>query len=127
MPIIKLDARIADLRKCGLSHSEAVGQALFEALDLAIETPCPPVGENVGASSVTTPASTGPRAGIRRSNLDCNNRLVKRGVVVSYHGMRYQVHKVSRGWFWGRRVHINGVNPAEIPDRLLCEVVQVVA
>jgi hypothetical protein len=86
----------------------------------------PPVGENVGASSVTTPAPTGPRAGIRLSNLDRNGRLVKRGCVVSYHGIRYQVHKVSRGWFWGRRLHLNGVNPAELPDRLLCEVVQVV-
>ncbi len=93
---------------------------------MSLSLSCPPVGENVGASSVTTPAPTGPRAGIRLSNLDRNNRLVKRGCVVSYHGMRFQVHTVSRGWFWGRRVHLNGVNPAELPDRLLCEVVQVV-
>lgn len=94
---------------------------------MSLSLSCPPEGENVGASSVTTPVSTGPRAGIRLSNLDRNQRLVKRGVVVSYHGMRYQVHKVSRGFFWGRRVRLNGVNPAELPDRLMCEVVQVVA
>lgn len=121
-----IEARVADLRKCGLSHSEAVAQALSEGVDQAIETRCPPEGENVGASSVTTPVSTGPRAGIPLSNLDCNNRLVKRGCVVSYHGLRFQVHKVSRGWFWGRPVGRFGVDSSKLPSRLMCETVQVV-
>lgn len=127
MSKFNIEARVAELRKCNLSHSEAVAQALSEGMDEAIEARCPPVGENVGASSVTTPVSTGPRAGIRLSNLDCNDRLVKRGVTVSYHGLRFQVSKVSRGWLWGLPVGCFGVTSRQVTARLMCESVQVVS
>lgn len=94
---------------------------------MSLFTSCPPVGENVGSSSVTTPGSTGPRAGIRLSNLDMNGRLVKRGVTVSYCGLRYNVTKVNRGWMWGRYLRLSGFNPHEPAERFMCEVVQVVA
>ncbi len=60
----------------------------------------------------------------RLSNLDLNGRLVKRGVLVSWHGLRCDVVKVNRG-----RCFIRPVCRFAVPsDDLLvrCESVQVV-
>lgn len=35
---------------------------------------------------------------LRSSNLDLNNKLIKRGLIVSYHGIRGRVTKVNRGY-----------------------------
>lgn len=62
---------------------------------------------------------------MKLSNLDQFDKLVKRGQVVSYHGIRYQVQRVRGGMFWGGEMDafgkINGVF-----NWLTCENVQIV-
>lgn len=54
-----IEARVSDLRKCGLSHAEAVAQALSEGIDSALSRSGPREGVNVGVACVTTPAPAG--------------------------------------------------------------------
>lgn len=61
----------------------------------------------------------------RLSNLDCNGRLVKRGRVVSYHGLRLEVCKVNRGHCWGYPLGINGRRASDSQMLVVCEHVQV--
>lgn len=88
----------------------------------------PPAAVSGTLRSVTAPVGSGQPGGTRLSNLDLTGRLVKKHCIVSYHGIRFQVNKVNRGYCYGRLVSINGrVNPFKDPsERLLCESVQVV-
>lgn len=85
----------------------------------------PPAVVSRNPRTVTAPVGRLQSGGTRFSNLDMNGRLVKRGVMVSYHGLRFSVVKVNRGFFWGRRVS-TGVYAPVGNERLLCESVQVV-
>jgi hypothetical protein len=68
----------------------------------------------------------------KRSNLDLNGRLVKKGVVVSFHGFRYWVHKVNRGFCYCRHLTLwpslghYPPHPNVPVERYVCESVQVV-
>lgn len=89
---------------------------------------CPPPVENSASPAVTAPVVDGQGVGIQRlSNLDLNGKLVKRGVTVSHHGLRFLVTKVSRGWFYGQRFDAWGHAYGLSRSRLQCEQVQVVA
>ena len=90
---------------------------------------CPPPVENSAALVVTTPVVDGQGVGIQRlSNLDLNGKLVKKGVTVSYHGLRFLVTKVNRGHCYGKLVTVKGINPFSDPSqRFRCESLQVVA
>lgn len=167
--------------------------------DVFVRTACSPVGENEVAPVVTTPAASGPRAGIqslsglgistqmnpsgagvsdacvfhltalgsplstiqaacaspiaassaipqnvkssvqcmsvflpekrdvkRLSNLDCQNRLVKRGVKVSYQGVRGLVKRVNRGHCCVAYIDYLGRFTGSV-EWLKCESLQVVA
>jgi hypothetical protein len=88
---------------------------------------CPPPAVNGNPRSVTAPVGPLQGVGTRLSNLDLNGRLVKRGVVVSAHGFRFLVVKVSRGWAYGRYLNLRGQHPdGKTTTRLCCESVQVV-
>jgi hypothetical protein len=72
----------------------------------ALANDCPPPVENDKALTVTAPAASGQGVGIqwgglvrasKKSNLDLNGRLVKKGAVVSWHGYRFHVFKVRMG------------------------------
>lgn len=87
---------------------------------------CPPVGLNEVSQVVTTPGTSGPRVGIRLSNLDQSDKLVRRGLKVSDQGFHAIVIRVNRGRCvvayldaFGR---FNGTT-----SRLVCETLQVVA
>lgn len=90
---------------------------------------CPPPVENSAALVVTTPVVDGQGVGIRRlSNLDLNGKLVKKGVIVSFHGLRYQVGRLDRGHCWAKAVDCFGRNPpGTYSQRFRCESLQVVA
>jgi hypothetical protein len=100
----------------------------------ALTNDCPPPVANEASQVVTTPGASGlvvgtPRAVLspRKSNLGLNGRLVKRGVTVSFHGIRYLVTKVNRGYLYGKPMTIFGVHyPGAVSERLPCESVQVV-
>lgn len=90
---------------------------------------CSPPDLNGAVRSLTAPAVPGPGvcAPKRLSNLDLNGKLVKRGVTVSYHGLRYQVVNVRQGRFVGR-IPSRVVGKLYFrEDRLICKSVQVVA
>jgi len=65
----------------------------------------------------------------RLSNLDSTGRaVIKKGAVVSYHGLRMSVIKVSRGYYWGVPLNVFGkVVPDVAPVLDRCAHVQVVA
>lgn len=94
-------------------------------------TTCTPPAKNGEPLRVAPSGKPGPGvcATLKLSNLDLNGRLVKKGVTVSFHGLRYQVVKVRTGWLVGRFVSfglVSGV-PYTRDDLLKCEQVQVVA
>lgn len=62
---------------------------------------------------------------MKLSNLDQNDKLVKRGQIVSHHGLRYQVQRVLSGKFWGGRLDAFGKLTGQF-DWLVCENVQIV-
>jgi hypothetical protein len=75
-------------------------------------------------------ASVGPMesGGTRRSNLDLNGRLVKRGLTISFHGLRYLVSKTNRGYCYCKVVSVSGrVHVNTLLVMYPCESVQVVA
>lgn len=75
-------------------------------------------------------ASVGPleSGGTWRSNLDLNGRLVKRGLTISFHGLRYMVSKTNRGFCYCKVMSISGrVEPFALLVMYPCESVQVVA
>ncbi len=91
---------------------------------------CSPPDKNGAVRSLTAPAVPGPGVCIPRrlSNLDLNGKLVKRGLRVSYHGLRYDVVRVRSGRMVGRRASLGSVFGLYAPDEWLkCESVQVVA
>lgn len=86
---------------------------------------CPPAAVSGNPRSVTAPVGPLQPGGTRLSNLDMNDRLVKRGRTVSYHGVRARVTKVSRGRCHVEYVHHTG-RPTGSSGWLVCESVQVV-
>jgi hypothetical protein len=88
----------------------------------------PPVAKS--ALCLTTPVDDSGAAlppSSRRSNLDLNGRLVKRGSVVSFHGLRYLVSKTNRGFCYCKVMSISGrVHPFTLLVMYPCESVQVV-
>ena len=100
--------------------------AVFQMPGSGMSLSCPPVVENEPALTVTAPAGSGPRAGTRLLNLDKNDKLVKKGVVVSYYGLRYLVVKVRMGRCVGSELSPWGVPRRDARMRLVCESVQVV-
>jgi hypothetical protein len=89
---------------------------------------CPPRGVNGEAPRVAPGADPGHVAGTRLSNLDLHGKLVKRGVTVSYHGWRYRVTRVNRGFCYGKAIKLSGQLDWPVGSkRLVCESVQVVA
>lgn len=90
----------------------------------------PPYGVSQGFKGATSPVArqVAPRPGVSTSNLDLSGRrVVKRGCVVSYHGLRCKVDRVRLGFFWGRIVDVIGqpIQNATFSDA--CARVQVVA
>ena len=85
--------------------------------------PCPPSVVNLAGQVMVTPPNGGQGVGTRLSNLDLTGRLVKRGLLVSYHGFRYLVVRVNRGYFFARSLNSRLDEPGV---RLRCESVQVV-
>lgn len=64
---------------------------------------------------------------LKPSNLDLTGmRLVKKGRIVAYHGLRYEVTRVNRGYFYAKRLNISGLIFG-LSERLRCESVEVVA
>lgn len=110
-----------------LECSDGLAELLseFDAGRKARRNARPPAAVSGNPRSVTAPVGPMQQGGTRLSNLDMNGRLVKRGVMVSYHGLRFSVVKVNRGFFWGRRVS-TGIYAPVGNERLLCESVQVV-
>lgn len=88
---------------------------------------CPSAAVSGNPRSVTAPVGPLQPGGTRLSNLDIHGRLVKKGLVVSHHGLRFLVTKVSRGWFYGQRIDAWGHAYGLQRSRLQCESVQVVA
>lgn len=89
-----------------------------------------PRGVNVAAPSSGS-GQCRPRAGnsLKLSNFDLNGRVVRKGCVVSYGGLRLGVIKVRMGFLIGRKVSFGVVSGRLYPRdlRLKCESVQVVA
>lgn len=87
-------------------------------------------GVNVAALSSGS-GQCRPRAGnsLKLSNLDLNGRVVRKGCVVSFGGLRLEVLKVRTGFFIGRKVSFGVVSGRLFQRdlRLKCESVQVVA
>lgn len=83
-------------------------------------------GCNGATLSVARQDAPGP--GVSTSNLDLSRRrVVKRGSVVSYHGLRCKVDRVRLGFFWGQTLDVSG---RPVPKATLagaCHEVQVVA
>jgi hypothetical protein len=83
------------------------------------------VGINPAASSGNTAQAGGPLVGhsqkvVGLSNLDLTGyRRVKRGCIVSWHGLRFTVSKVNRGYCYP-------VQPSAAGHFVLCRSVQVV-
>lgn len=73
-------------------------------------------------------ARSGPSvAPSRLSNLDVNSRLVKRGLAVSFHGLRYRVSSVRSGYCYCKPMSLSGrVSPFALLVMYRCESVQVV-
>ena len=91
----------------------------------------PPYGVSQGFKGATSSVArqAAPRPGVSTtSNLDLSRRrLVKRGCVVSYHGLRCKVDRVRLGFFWGVTLDVAG---RPVPAAMLagsCHEVQVVA
>ncbi len=87
---------------------------------------CGPRGGNDAAALVAQSVASGP--GVCTSNLDSTRmRIVKRGSVVSYHGLRARVQRVRLGFFWASTLDISGraINRADFHGR--CRHVQVIA
>lgn len=88
-------------------------------------------GPVTGNDSFSVPVSGAHKLSIlpvqKLSNLDRNGKLVKRGLTVSYHGLRYVVVKVRAGRFVGRVASVQVGKLYEREDRLTCEAVQIVA
>lgn len=82
---------------------------------------------SLNAASIVPPVVVPPIITTRLSNLDINGRLVKRGCIVSWHGLRYQVVRVRMGRCVGAEISPWGVPRREARTRLVCESVQVVA
>lgn len=90
-----------------------------------------PYGVSQGFKGATSPVArqVAPRPGVSTpSNLDLSGRrIVKRGSVVSYHGLRCKVDRVRLGFFWGQTLDVSG---RPVPKATLagaCHEVQVVA
>lgn len=77
--------------------------------------------------TVTAPVGRLQSGGTRLSNLDAHGRLVRKGLTVSFHGLRYAVTKVSRGRCIGLEISPWGVIRPSTHRWLVCESVQVVA
>lgn len=45
----------------------------------------------------SSPGKPGRGVATRLVNLDCNDKLVKKGRIVTWHGFRYRVDRVNRG------------------------------
>lgn len=60
-----------------------------------------------------------PNPSLRPSNLDLTGRLVKRGSLVSWHGLRFTVSKVRMGTCYP-------VQPSPVGRFVGCESVQVI-
>lgn len=101
--------------------------ALSRLAALRAAKDCPPAAVSGNPRSVTAPVGPLQPGGTRLSNLDIHGRLVKKGLVVSHHGLRFLVTKVSRGWFYGQRIDAWGHAYGLQRSRLQCESVQVVA
>lgn len=90
----------------------------------------PPYGVSRGCNGATSPVArqVAPGLGVSTSNLDLSRRrVVKRGSVVSYHGLRCKVDRVRLGFFWGQTLDVSG---RPVPKATLagaCHEVQVVA
>lgn len=82
---------------------------------------------NKGAAGLVAQSSV-PGPGVSTSNLDLSKRrVVKRGSVVSYHGLRCKVDRVRLGFFWGQTLDVSG---RPVPAATLagsCHEVQVVS
>lgn len=143
----------AALRECNEGLAELLAE--FDADRKARRKSCPPPAVKDAALTVTAPAvsgqgvgsalcpsaavsgnpapvcaSVGPMesGGTRRSNLDLNGRLVKRGLTISFHGLRYLVSKTNRGFCYCRVMSISGrLAPFALLVMYPCESVQVVA
>jgi hypothetical protein len=90
---------------------------------VAVPLPVPAVGSGVSLSAPCFPLC-GPATLQRRSNLDLNGRLVKKGALVSWHGYRFTVSKVRMGTVYPRQY---GLPHSLLGLRFLdCESVQVV-
>lgn len=90
---------------------------------------CPPPVANDVAPAVTAPAASGQGAGTttnRLANLDCHDRLVKRGLKVSYQGVRAIVCRVNRGRCCVEYLDYLGRKTGS-SEWLKCETLQVVA
>lgn len=90
----------------------------------------PPHGVSPGCNGATSSVARhgAPGPGVSTSNLDLSRRrVVKRGSVVSYHGLRCKVDRVRLGFFWGQTLDVSG---RPVPKATLagaCHEVQVVA
>ena len=98
------------------------------AIQAFAPTPCPPPAVSGIPRSVTAPVGSKQVGGIRLSNLDLHGRLVRKGLLVSYGGIRLQVIKVYMGVFVGRKTSFGVVSGKVYQSdmRLKCESVQVV-
>lgn len=68
----------------------------FEASILA-DAACPPPATKGAVRAVAAPAAPALGAGTLRANLDLNDKLVKRGLSVSWHGLPARVGRVRMG------------------------------
>lgn len=91
----------------------------------------PVYGVSQGCNGVASPVArqVAPGPGVSTlSNLDFTRmRIVKRGCVVSYHGLRCKVERVRQGHFWGHTVDMSGRPHANSTLAGECRHVQVVA
>lgn len=87
---------------------------------------CGPSGFNGANLAVTAPSVPDPGVRSRKSNLDLNGRIVKRGCTVSLHGYRGKVSRVRSGYLYP----VAGSPLADLARRvgvIECESVQVVS
>lgn len=87
------------------SPASGMSLSLFEqhAIHAISSSLCGPSDVNGAAPVVTAPAVPGPGVhipAIRYSNLDLNDRMVKKGQVVSWRGFRGVVSRVRGGYFY---------------------------
>lgn len=84
-------------------------------------------GTKGAAGLVAQSSASGPGVSTP-SNLDCTGmRIVKRGCVVSYHGLRCKVDRVRAGFFWGQTLDVMGRPVPRATLAEACAHVQVVA